>query len=60
MNFEIILRMAKAGDDTAKERILQMYAPLLINRSMIHSLLDEDLYQELSITLLRCIEIFQI
>ncbi len=60
MNFEMILRMAKAGDDAAKERILQMYAPLLIHRSIIHSFVDEDLYQELSITLLRCIESFQI
>lgn len=37
-----------------------MYRPLLIKNSMDTNFFDEDLYQELSVTLMKCIFKFQI
>lgn len=58
MNFEILLGKAKAGDKDAQEEIFRMYRPLLIKNSMDRNVFDEDLYQELSATLLNCIRKF--
>ena len=60
MNFEMLLERAKAGDREAREEIFRMYRPLLIKNSMDRNVFDEDLYQELSATLLNCIRKFQI
>ena len=60
MNFEMLLERAKAGDREAREEIFRMYRPLLIKNSMDRNVFDEDLYQELSATLLNCIQKFQI
>lgn len=60
MNFEMLLERAKAGDKEAREEIFRMYRPLLIKNSMDQNVFDEDLYQELSATLLNCIQKFQI
>lgn len=60
MNFEKLLRRAQQGDKEAQEEIFQMYRPLLIKNSMDINIFDEDLYQELSATLLKCIQKFQI
>ena len=60
MNFELLLERAKAGDKEAREEIFRMYRPLLIKNSMDRNVFDEDLYQELSATLLNCIQKFQI
>ena len=40
--------------------ILQMYRPLLLKYAIIDGVLDEDLYQELSIILLKAIKLFKI
>jgi len=37
-----------------------MYKPLLVKNSMERNVFDEDLFQELSITLLNCIMKFRI
>ena len=37
-----------------------MYRPLLLKYAVINGRLDEDLYQELCITLMRAIDLFQI
>lgn len=58
MNFELLLRQAQKGDKEAQEEIFQMYRPLLIKNSMDNNVFDEDLYQELSATLLNCIRKF--
>ena len=58
MNFEQLLRQAKKGEVRAREEIFRMYRPLLIKNSMDNSIFDEDLFQELSATLLHCIEVF--
>lgn len=60
MNFELLLRQAQKGDKEAQEEIFQMYRPLLIKNSMDNNVFDEDLYQELSATLMNCIRKFVI
>lgn len=60
MNFEMLLRQAKNGDRVAQEEIFRMYRPLLIKNSMDNNVFDEDLYQELSATLISCIQKFVI
>ena len=54
MIFEQLLFQAKEGD------ILNMYRPLLLKYSVIDGRLDEDLYQEQCITLMRAIKLFRI
>lgn len=60
MNFECLLLSAKAGNEDAITAILQMYWPLLLKYAIIDGALDEDLYQELSIILLKAIKLFKI
>ena len=60
MNFEKLLEKAKAGDEKAQEEIFRMYRPLLIKNAMEQNVFEEDLYQELSATLLSCIRKFRI
>ena len=60
MTFEQMLRRAKAGDHEAITSILLMYRPLLLKYAVINGRLDEDLYQELSIILLKAIKLFKI
>lgn len=58
MNFKELLIQAKSGDKAAEESILALYKPLLIKESILDGTFDEDLYQELCITLLNCIRKF--
>lgn len=60
MEFESLLEYAKRGDKRATEEIFRMYRPLLIKRSINGNVFDEDLYQELSIVLLKCIRKFHL
>lgn len=60
MNFEWLLRSAKAGNEDAITAILLMYRPLLLKYAIIDGVLDEDMYQELSIILLKAIKLFKI
>jgi DNA-directed RNA polymerase specialized sigma subunit len=60
MSFEKLLEQAKSGDKNAQEEIFRMYRPLLIKNAMGQNRFEEDLYQELSATLLNCIRKFQI
>ena len=60
MSFEELLEQAKSGDRNAQEEIFRMYRPLLIKNAMEQNRFEEDLYQELSATLLNCIRKFQI
>ena len=55
MDFKELLKQAKIGNDPAIAEIMNMYRPLLIKNSIINGSYDEDLFQELSITLLKCI-----
>ena len=60
MNFKELLLRAQAGDQRAQEKLLSLYQPLLMKESMVNGLFDEDVYQELCVTLLTCIRRFQI
>ena len=60
MNFEMLLRSAKLGNREAQEEIFRMYRPLIIKYSMDKNVFDEDLFQELSETVLECIRKFRI
>ena len=60
MNFEELLIRAKLGDDDARQRILEMYRPLLLKTSIVNGILDEDLYQEECLILIKCIKLFVI
>ena len=60
MNVECLLLSAQAGHENAITTILQMYRPLLLKYAIIDGVLDEDLYQELSIILLKAIKLFKI
>ena len=60
MSFEKLLWKSQNGDKEAQEEIFQMYRPFIIKNSMDANIFDEDLYQELSATLIKCIFKFQI
>ena len=60
MNFKELLIQAQGGDEGAVENILARYRSLLIKTSICNGVFDEDLYQELCITLLNCICNFRI
>lgn len=60
MNFKEILLQAQSGREPAIEELLTRYRSLLLKESICEGVLDEDLYQELCITLLHCIRNFRI
>lgn len=60
MNFKEVILLAQEGNDSAQEEILNRYKPLLLKESVIDGIFDEDLYQELCLTLLNCIHKFQV
>lgn len=60
MNFEQLLTQAQCGNSAALEEILTRYKPLLVKESICNGFFDEDLYQELCITLINCIHKFRI
>lgn len=60
MNFKEVLLQAKEGNEKAVVMLLNMYKSLLIRNAIINGRFDEDLYQELCITLLKCIRMFRV
>lgn len=60
MNFKELLLQAKNGSEAAAVEMLNLYSPLLLKESLTDGVFDEDLYQELCITLLNCIHKFHI
>ena len=60
MKFEELLICAKLGDDNARQKLLEMYRPMLVKASIINGSFDEDLYQELCVVLMKSIEKFVI
>lgn len=60
MDFKELLLQAQEGQDAAVEILLQMYRPLLVKSAIINSRFDEDLYQELCVTMLKCIRVFRV
>ena len=60
MNFKELLLRAQAEDQQAKEKLLSLYQPLLMKEAVINGVFDEDVYQEMCITLLTCIKRFKV
>ncbi len=60
MNFKELLLRAQADDQQAKEKLLSLSQPLLMKEAVINGVFDEDVYQELCITLLTCIKRFKV
>ena len=60
MNFKELLSKAQDDDLQAKESLLELYKSLLMKEGIIDGTFDEDLYQELCVTLLECIQKFRI
>lgn len=60
MNFKELMERAKNGDQAAVTELLMMYRPMLLKMSIVNNKLDEDLYQELCLVFLRCIEKFRL
>ena len=60
MNFKELLLRAQADDQQAKEKLLSLYQPLLMKEAVVNGVFDEDVYQELCITLLTCIKRFKV
>lgn len=60
MEFEEILFRAQQGDKKAVERILEMFRPMLIRNALIKGIFDEDLYQDLVIEAIKCMNLFAI
>lgn len=58
MNFRELLLQAKQGNEEAVEQLMEMYRPMLIKGAILNGRFDEDLYQELCITLLHTISRF--
>ena len=59
MIFSELMVDAKTNAES-QQQILEMYKSLLIKESICDGIYDEDLYQELAETLLRCIRTFAI
>ena len=60
MNFKELLLRAQADDQQAKEKLLSLYQPLLMKEAVINGVFDEDVSQEMCITLLTCIKRFKV
>ncbi len=60
MNFKELLQRAKTDDQQTKHEIFSVYQPLLVKEAVVNGAFDEDLYQELRMTLLYCIRSFLI
>lgn len=60
MSFKDILIQAQEGSEYATEELMARYKPLLLKESICGGVFDEDLYQELCLSLLSCIRNFRI
>ena len=60
MNFKELLLSAKENSQEAVGQILLMYRPFLVKEAIVDGIFDEDLYQELCVTFMKCIRKFRI
>ena len=59
MNIKDLLILAKLGDSSAMETLLETYRPLILKASIIDGEFDEDLFQELQIVFIHCVQVFR-
>ena len=55
MEFQSLLLAARSGEESSIVRIFEMYEPLIRKESEINGTVNEDLYQEQCIMLLKCL-----
>lgn len=60
MAFKELLIRGKLDDKQAMSELLSMYQPLLMKEAIVEGVFDEDLYQELCIVFLKCVERFRV
>lgn len=60
MEFEELLFRAQQDEKIAIGKILAIYRPMLIRNSLIDGYFNEDLYQELVLETLKCIQYFKV
>lgn len=60
MNFKELLIKAKKDEHKAQEELLKLYRPLLSKNSIVDGVFDEDLYQELCIKFVYCLDKFEV
>ena len=58
MSFRQQLLLAKEADDDSVMALIETYKPLLVRQSTLQDRFDEDLFQILILTLLKCIQGF--
>lgn len=56
MNFKDLLICAKENQSFAVNQIHEMYKPILLKESVVNGIYDEDLYQEMCLSVIKCIE----
>lgn len=49
--FEIVLRKAIAGDSKALEQLLELYEPMIYKYSCVKGVFNEDIHQQLLLTI---------
>ena len=59
MKIKDLLILAKLGDSSAMETLLETYRPLILKASIIDGEFDEDLFQELQIVFMHCVQVFR-
>lgn len=60
MEFKELLIRAKRGEQSAQEKLLKMYEPLLMKQSIVEGVFNEDLYQELCFRFIQCVDKFKV
>lgn len=60
MNIKDLLILAKLGDSSAMETLLDTYRPLMLKNAIIDGEFDEDLFQELQMVFMHCVRVFRI
>ena len=60
MEFKELLIRAKRGENNAREELLKMYEGLLVKKSIVEGVFNEDLYQELCYKFMLCIDKFEL
>ena len=59
MEFKELIIRAKRGENSAQEQLIELYKPLLSKEAIVDGVFDEDLYQELCLRFIRCIDKFE-
>lgn len=60
MTFKELILCAKKGEQFALTELVNMYQPLLRSKAIVDGCFDEDLYQELCIVLIKCVDLFRV